>query len=110
MVAILAPTNIVSLLFLDKLMGKWVALLAVGGLVPNLVIVVYERGFSKRLAIPHIIFWTFLVGFLVFAKPEFSGIDCRFLRTLLAVDDISLIFDYPDALKWIKGQRKIFGR
>ena len=110
MLLVLAPINMASLFFLDQPMGGWITVLALGGMFPNLGIVVYERGLSRLTAILHIIPWTLLVGLLLFARPESSGIYDGYLWGLLVCDIVSLIFDYPDALKWIKGQRKVVGR
>lgn len=99
-----------SLFFIDQPLGNWIAALVVIAMLPNIAIIFYERGFSKRMAIPHLIPWTLLVGIIMFARPETSGVYNIFLWVLFAVDFIALAFDYPDAFKWWKGQRDVAGR
>jgi len=110
MMFLLMPANVASLFFLDQPMGTWIAILALGGMLPNLPILAYERGFSKLLAIPHLISWTLLVGLILLARPEASGIYKGYIWVVLVIDTISLFFDYSDAFKWITGQRKVAGR
>ena len=105
---ILVPVNMAALLFIGAPGGLWVALLAVGGMVPNLFIMIRERGLSKAMALPHLVIWTPLIAVILVTMtgdgpPEFR----RFLWLLLAVDALSLGFDYPDALKWARGDRKV---
>lgn len=110
MMFMLMPANVASLFFLDQPMGTWIAILALGGMLPNLPILAYERGFSKLLAIPHLISWTLLVGLVLLARPEAFGIYKGYIWVVLVIDTISLFFDYSDAFKWITGQRKVAGR
>jgi len=107
---ILVPTNVASLFFLDQPMGVWVAVLAIGGMLPNLGVIVYDRGISKLMAIPHLIPWTLLVGLILFARPEGSETYSTYLWILLAINVFSLCFDYPDAIKWLKGDRAVATR
>ena len=107
---ILVPVNAASLLFLGQPGALWVAILAVGAMLANLPIMLAERGFSKRMALPHLPFWTVLVIWLAVARPGATGAYAVYLWLLLAVDLISLGFDYPDAWKWWKGDRKVAGR
>jgi len=106
---ILVPTNVASLFFLDQPMGVWIAILAIGGMVPNLVVIFYDRGISKLMAIPHVIPWTLLIGLILFTRPEGSAVYSTYLWVVLVIDVISLCFDYPDAIKWIKGDRAVAG-
>jgi len=107
---ILVPANVASLFFLDQPMGIWVAVLAIGGMLPNLGVIAYDRGISKLMSIPHLIPWTLLVGLILFARPEGSETYSTYLWVLLAIDLFSLCFDYPDAIKWLKGDRAVAGR
>lgn len=102
---ILVPINMASLLFINQPMGLWVAFLANIAMMLNLPVMFYDRGFSKLMAVPHLIPWTILVGILLFARPEAPGTYSIYLWVLLGVNTVSLAFDYPDALKWIKGNR-----
>lgn len=102
---ILVPVNMTSLLFVSEPMGLWIAILAVGAMLLNVPIMLFDRGFSKMMALPHLLPWTLLVGILLFTRPEAGGAFSTYLWLLLAIDLISLGFDYPDAMKWLKGDR-----
>ena len=107
---ILVPVNMLSLLFFAYPGAVWVAVLAVGGMLPNIAIMVAERGLSKAMALPHLLIWTPLIGLVLWLQYTFPGFPPLFknyLWLLLAVDLISLGFDYPDALKWKRGDRAV---
>ncbi|PHQ95462.1 MAG: hypothetical protein COB39_12970 [Marinosulfonomonas sp.] len=86
---ILVPVNMASSFFIYENMGLLVALLAIGGMTPNLVI------------------WIPLVIFLIWIvqTPWAEGQYLAYLWLLLAVDALSLAFDIPDTWKWMKGDR-----
>ena len=107
---ILAPVNMASLFFIHEPMGLWVAFLANIAMLLNLPVLLVERGFSKLMAFPHIIPWTILVIIILFYRPQATGLYDTYLWVLLGVNIISLIFDYPDAIAWWKGERKVAGR
>ncbi|CUH77478.1 hypothetical protein TRM7557_01393 [Tritonibacter multivorans] len=105
---VLAPANIAALAFLDQPGAPLVGLLAIGGMIPNLPIIFYERGFSKLMALPHILIWTPLcVVILSQLSGGTSGAYATFLMALLVIDLMSLGFDYPDFVKWLRGDRAI---
>lgn len=106
---ILVPINMLSLLFINEPMGGWVALLAISAMLLNIPVLFYTRGFSKLLALPHVIPWTLLVGLLLFARPEATGVYAVYLWILLAVDLVSLLFDYTDTWQWFNGNREVIG-
>jgi len=103
---ILVPVNMASLFFINQPTGFWIAFLAIIAMMLNLPAMIYDRGFSKLMAFPHLLPWTILVGILLFARPEATGAYSIYLWVLLCTNTISLAFDYPDALKWIKGDRE----
>lgn len=107
---ILVPVNMISLFFIQEPMGLWIAFLANVAMLPNLPVMLFERGFSRLMAWPHIIPWTVLVLLLLIAKPSDTGLYGAYLWVLLVVDLVSLMFDYPDAVKWLKGDRAVAGR
>ena len=110
MMLILVPINFASLFFLSEPTGGWVALLAIGAMIPNLPIMWQIRGFSKAMAPPHVVPWTILVGWLLFARPQASGVYATYLWVLLIVNSVSLLFDYTDSWQWLKGNRAVVGR
>ncbi len=107
---ILAPINMASLYFINEPSGLWIAFLANIGMMLNMPVMFKDRGFSKMMAIPHLIPWTILVIWLAFFRPVGGENYNTYLLVLLVVDVISLGFDYPDAIKWLKGDRKPAGR
>lgn len=107
---ILVPVNMASLYFFDEPYGLWIAFLANIAMMLNLPVMLYDRGFSKLMAFPHLIPWTILVAWLLFARPEVTGAYDTYLWVLLVVDAISLAFDYPDAVKWWRGDRQPAGK
>jgi len=102
---ILMPVNMASLLFLDEPMGLWIALLANIAMLSNLPVMLYQRGLTKAMALPHLIPWTILVCILLFARPPATGVYDRYLYALLIVDIVSLFFDYPDSFAWFRARR-----
>ncbi len=107
---ILAPINMASLLFIGEPMGLLIAFLANIAMMMNLPVMIYDRGFSKMMALPHLVPWTILVGILLFARPEAAGMYDTYLWVLLGTNIISLLFDFPDARKWLSGDRAAAGR
>jgi len=107
---ILVPVNMYSLFFIDQPQGILIAVLAISAMMLNFPIMLYDRGFSKLMAFPHLLPWSILIALLVISPPMASGSYHVYLWVLLIVDAISLVFDYPDALKWWRGDRKAAGR
>ena len=104
---ILVPVQVASLFFLSEPLGFWIAILAILGMMPNIFIILYERGFSKLMSIPHLLPWTGLVLLIIFARPEGSTGFGVYLWVLLVITFISLIFDYIDAIKLWNGDRSV---
>lgn len=98
MVLILMPANFVPLAFLGSPMGIWVAVLSVGGMALNMPILVLERGFTRALALPHLLLWTPLVGLMLWLilSGTATGPYAVMLSALLVIDLISLGFDARD--------------
>lgn len=107
---ILVPVNMASLFFLTEAKGVLIAVLAIGGMLPNLFIMMAERGFSKTMALPHLAIWTPLVIIIALWMKN-GGPDAQFfplyLWVLMVVNVISLIFDYKDAWEWWRGARDV---
>ena len=109
-VLILVPVNLLPLAYLDEPFGVWIAVLSVGGMLPNLVIMIAERGLSKRMALPHLLIWTPLVVMLGLLLQGDMGVSVGFGTVLIMVfviDLLSLVFDYIDSWKWWQGDRAI---
>ncbi len=104
---ILVPVNSAAILFVGQPGGVMIAFLAIIAMLPNIWVMVAERGLSNAMALPHLIPWTLLVVILIWFRPEATGAFAIYLWVLLAVDVISLAFDYPDAWRWWKGDREV---
>jgi hypothetical protein len=107
---ILAPVNMATLLFINQPGGLLVAGLANLAMMLNMPVMLRERGFSKLMGLPHLIPWTILVYILAFQRPAAEGLYDTFLTVLLITNTISLLFDYPDTLRWFQGDRAVAGR
>ena len=107
---ILAPLNMASVLFIAEPGGILVAILANVAMMMNMPIMLKERGFSKLMGLPHLIPWTVLVLYIAFWHPPAEGLYATYLSALLVVDLISLLFDYPDTVRWLRGEREVAGR
>lgn len=105
---ILVPVNLATLVFWYAPGGAVIACLAVGGIAINLPVMLVERGFSRTMALSHVALWVplliVLMGKLSSVPDDSSG---RFLWLLFAIDLVSLGFDIPDTLKWLRGERDI---
>ncbi|MEE9335756.1 MAG: hypothetical protein V3U65_16820 [Granulosicoccaceae bacterium] len=106
---ILMPVNMASLYFVNEPMGMRIAFLANIGMMLNMPVMLYDRGFSKLMAFPHLIPWSILIAWLIFYRPNASADYDIYLSVLMVCNTISLLFDYADAIKWLKGDRQIAG-
>lgn len=105
----LVPINLLSVAFLSSPNGLLIALLAVGGMAPNAVLMVVERGFSSLMAAPHLLIWPASIVVALntaLNHPDHGGF-ALYLWLLAATNIVSLIFDVPDFIRWIKGKREI---
>ncbi len=109
---ILVPVNMFSLVFVTAPVGLWVAALAIGAMLLNLVLMLIERGLSRAMALPHVLIWTPLVIWVgwMLAQGTVSGRFATYLLLLLVVDGISLALDFRDARDWLVGNRAVAGR
>ncbi|MGR3616023.1 MAG: hypothetical protein ACU0BB_08285 [Paracoccaceae bacterium] len=111
---ILVPINAVPALFWLQGASAWglISLLSVSGMALNLPILFKTHGFSKAMAIPHVLLWTPLVILLAQIVMQDGFVASGSLRemtlaALLVVNVISLAFDFVDAWKWWHGDRAI---
>jgi CDP-diglyceride synthetase len=104
---ILAPINMASLLFINEEMGVLVSFLAIIAMLPNVFIMLYEKGLSKLMALPHLIPWTVLVYLIIEMSPELNSSYGIYLWLLAGINTVSLLFDFPDSVKWLKGDRSV---
>ena len=103
MVLVLGPVNMASIFFLDEPQGVLIAILAYGGMILNLPIIWVEKGMSKMMSLPHVLVWTPLMFVL------WPLLGAPYATILFVVNLISLVFDYVDSWKWLKGDRAVAG-
>jgi hypothetical protein len=108
---ILVPVNMIAAIFYTAPNGVLIAVLAIGAMALNGVIMLIERGFSKAMALPHVLIWTPMVFLIVWMQQSgaVDGIYAQFLWLLLVVDLISLGFDFKDTRDWFRGEKSIAG-
>ena len=102
---ILVPINIFAVIFWQHPdSGLLIAALAVGGMLPNIAIMIAERGFAKSMAISHLLFWIPLL-FIIAPVMGTGSVFGVYLVVLFAVDVISILFDINDTRIWLKNRR-----
>lgn len=105
---ILVPVNAASLIYITQPAGAWLALMAVSAMLCNGVLMLLERGFSKVMALPHVLIWTPMLGLILWLLSQDIPATYRsYLVILLAIDVVSLTLDFSDTRKWLSGDRKI---
>ncbi len=105
----LVPINLLSVAFLSSPNGLLIALLAVGGMAPNVVLMWIERGFSSLMALPHLLIWPASIVVAIntaLTHPDHSGF-AFYLWVLAATNLVSILFDVPDFIRWLKGKREV---
>jgi hypothetical protein len=101
--------NLLPLAFLNQPGAGLIEFLAIGGMLPNILVMALDRGISKAMSIPHLFFWIPLV-FVVskeLAMGELPPAYIAFLGILLMVDLVSLALDISESIKWLRGERGI---
>ena len=95
---VLVPANLASLLFISAPFGVLVAVLAVGGMAPNLFILLKTRRFGPEMAIAHLVLWPPLLVVILWLQTKTLPADfAMYLWVLFVVDLISIAFDIRDA-------------
>ena len=110
MVGILVPVNLASVFFISYFAGQWIAGLAIAGMAFNIPIMLKDRGMSKLMALPHLVFWIPAVLLAYWILSNKGGVPSQYvsyLRLLIGVNLVSLAFDIPDFVRWLRGDREI---
>jgi hypothetical protein len=103
---ILVPVNMATVVLITEPCCWLISVLAIGGMVPNAILMFIERGFSKAMALSHVVLWIPLLGILAL-NIKAGSVFFPYLTVLFAVDFISICFDLKDSREWLKGDRKI---
>lgn len=111
MLVILIPANLSGLFFLDTVSGRWIAGLGGGALAINTVLVLMNGGFSRVLAIPHVIMWGALEILLIYRifSESMASIEFQLTLVVVIINGVSLIFDVIDTRRWYIGERDVIG-
>jgi hypothetical protein len=113
---ILVPVNALPFFYRELCSAHIAAGAALLVLLLNLPIALWEQGFGKLMAIPHVLILGPLQIVLVLRIVNFVGEDTpsaaeiNLIVLLLVVNGISLIFDLFDSWRWFRGERGVAGR
>lgn len=108
---ILVPVNAASFAMLDTGSGRAVAAAALLVVASNVPIMLWARGMSKLMAVPHLFIWGPLQWFLISKLWLVAGADAMaqpeqvYAMVVLVVNGVSLAFDTLDSWHWLKGDR-----
>lgn len=108
----LIPANFSGLFLLNYDAGFWVALLGAGAIAINSIILLLNGGFSKVLAVPHLLLWIPLQAILLwryFTVPDLSSFEATYILIIVIINGISIVFDFYDTWEWMKGNRDVAG-
>jgi hypothetical protein len=108
---VLVPVNLLSFLMLEYQAAQMVALAAVLALGSNMLLLYRYAGFSRAMALPHLVVWgplQILLLMRVLQTPAPDAGEVMFICLVLLVNGISLIFDLLDTWRWWQGERQVF--
>ena len=108
----LVPANFSGLFLTDLESGFWIALLGAGAIFINIVILFINGGFSKVLAISHLILWIPLEVILLsryFTAPDLSTFEQSYILVVTVINAISIAFEVYDTKEWLNGNRDVVG-
>lgn len=105
---LLIPVNLASVFFVGYPHGWIVAVFAIGGMLPSVILALRERGCSKAMSLSHLALWIPLVAMIypvIMADYHISY--SVYLSVLLTINVISLLFDLRDGWYWMMGAREV---
>ena len=108
----LVPANLSGLFLLNYESGFWVAVLGAGAIAINVVILFLNGGFSKVLAISHLLLWIplqIILFYRYFLVPDLSSFEQNYILIILFINGISIALDIYDTKEWVKGNRDVAG-
>jgi len=110
MAAVLLPANLLSLFLLQYPGSRMVAIAAVLVLGSNMLLMYGCAGFTRLMALPHLLVWgplqVMLPIYLMASTP--TAVEVMYVCLVLAVNGISLCFDALDSWHWLQGERQVF--
>lgn len=112
MAGLLLPINLASLFLLHYPSAQWIALSAVIVVGSNMLLMYLYGGFSRLLAVPHLLIWgplqVMLLMYLAQSGEPLATGEVLYVSLVLVVNGISLVFDLIDAWRWMQGERQLF--
>lgn len=112
MAVILLPVNLASFLLLHYPSAQWIALSALTVVGSNMLLMYRYGGFSRLLAVPHLLIWgplqVILLMYLAQQPAPLPTGEVLYVSLVLVVNGISLVFDLLDAWRWRQGERQLF--
>ena len=102
----MVPVNMATIVLITEPSSYLIPVLAIGGMLPNAFLMFVERGFSKAMALSHVVLWIPLLLLLAYEIAT-DSIFSDYLMILLIVDFISICFDVKDSRDWFKGDRAV---
>ncbi|BFN28112.1 hypothetical protein PSCT_04441 [Pseudomonas sp. SCT] len=110
MAAVLLPANLLSLFLLQYPGARMVAIAAVLALGSNMLLMYGYAGFTRLMALPHLLVWgplqVMLPIYLMASAPTTEEV--MYIGLVLAVNGISPFFDTLDSWRWLQGERQVF--
>lgn len=110
MAAVLLPANSLRLFLLQYPGARMVAIAAVLALGSNMLLMYGYAGFTRLMALPHLLVWgplqVMLPMYLMASTP--TADEVMYISLILAVNGISLLFDALDSWRWLQGERQLF--
>lgn len=110
MAAVLLPANLLSLFLLQYPSARMVAIAAMLALGSNMLLMYGYAGFTRLMALPHLLVWgplqVILLMYLMASTPTTEEV--MYIGLVLAVNGISLLFDALDSWRWLQGERQVF--
>lgn len=108
----LVPANLSGFFLLSYESGFWIALLGGGAILINIVIIFINGGFSKVLALSHLVLWIpleFLLIFRLLVTPDLSAFEQNYILIVATINAVSIAFDFYDTKEWYEGNRDVAG-
>ncbi|PWN55556.1 hypothetical protein [Abyssibacter profundi] len=105
----LGLVNAAALLLTHWPTGYWASWALAAIIAINLPMVLIQQGYSRALAIPHLLVWIPLCAYaaLRLTATEASDGERVYAALLLAVNGTSVAFDLFDSWRWLRGDRAV---
>ena len=105
----LGAVNISAFFLTQFPIGYWAAWATAFVLAVNGPIILFQRGWSKLLAVPHLIVWVPLLIYVTWrlSHHDVTWTEFSYGLALLMVNGLSVLFDTADTWRWFKGERAV---